>query len=172
MNQLLYFIVILLSYTLINLPICKPNSHLKQWSYFCAAHNNIASNPPVSMLQNMDTWQIVLFYAIWWYFTSCFWCVAACRGFNVLVSLGVMQNWDAFLVFLLEVDMELLFDDADVASDAALMVSKLDALQVERRSRVCCFVNSIPFVHWTILKNFEHKELHQLTKLPMNNQSN
>jgi hypothetical protein len=58
-----------------------------------------------------------------------------------------MQCRDTFLVFLFEVDMELLFEDEEVASDAASMASRLDTIQVERRSRVCCFVDGIPFVH-------------------------
>ncbi len=73
--------------------------------------------------------------------------------------------------FLFKVDLELLFDDADVASNTALMASRLDAIQVERGSRVCYFGNSIPFVHGSILQYFGCKKLHQL-KFPINNQPN
>jgi hypothetical protein len=58
-----------------------------------------------------------------------------------------MQCRDAFLVFLFKVDVDLLFDNADVASDAASIVSRSNAVQVERSSRVCHFADGIPFFH-------------------------
>ncbi len=58
-----------------------------------------------------------------------------------------LQCQDACLVLLFKVGVGLLFDNADVASDAASMASRLNAIQVERRSRVCCFVDGIPFIN-------------------------